>query len=196
MQKLKGIRFALVAMTAAAMSSVRAVGERLHDGLFNHMARAGLILGAEVLTATRTQVAITLGQKTRSSAHNKVRTVFVDTPGTWSAVNGDTAGTGIILPKGSRLLSGPTVSSAAGTASSTMSIGLRNPVTKVAIDATAIVSAVSIASSAVAQINTGTKLTAGQYYELLEDAEIYLTFGGANPTANQAIRAEIGYVAP
>lgn len=151
---------------------------------------------AEVLTATRTQIAIAAGRKTEPSAQNKVREVFIDTPPTWSAANGDTIGTGIILPKGSRMLAGPTMSQAAGAASSTLAWGLRDPVSKTAIDATAIAAATSIASAACAQVNTGTKFTAGQYYVLPQDAEIYGTFGGATPLANQAIRLELGYVSP
>lgn len=151
---------------------------------------------AELLTVTRTQVAIAAGRKTEPTAHNRVREVIIDTPAVWSAANGDTFGTGIVLPKGSRILAGPTLSNGAGAASSTLSFGLRDPITKTAIDATAIANATAITTAACAQVNTGTKFTAGQYYVLPQDAEIYGTFGGAAPTANQAIRLELAYVQP
>lgn len=151
---------------------------------------------AELLTVTRTQVAIAAGRKTEPTAHNRARYMIIDTPATWSAANGDTFGTGMILPKGSRILAGPTLSNAAGAASSTVSWGLRDPVTKTAVDATAITAATAITTAACAQVNTGTKMTAGQYYVLPQDCEIFGTFGGANPTANQAIRLEVAYLQP
>jgi hypothetical protein len=108
----------------------------------------------------------------------------------------DTVGFGVVLKKGARLLCPVTISSAAGTASSTLAIGLRDPVTKAAIDATAVLAATSIAASATAQANTGTKLTAGQRYVLLQDAELYGTVAGAAMAANQAIRVEVPFIQP
>jgi hypothetical protein len=151
---------------------------------------------AELATVTRTAVAIAAGQKTHPTAQNRVRSVILDTPATYTAANGDTFGTGIILAKGSRLLAGPILSNAANTASLTLALGLRDAATKVAVDATALMAATAITTAATAPIYTGTKLTAGQYYVLPQDCEIFGTFAGATPTANAAIRAEIEYVAP
>lgn len=106
----------------------------------------------------------------------------------------DTIGFGLILKKGDRLLCPVTLSNGAGTASSTLAVGLRNPVTKVAIDATALLAATSIAAAQTIQANTGTKLTAGQRYVLDQDAEVYGTVAGAAVPANQAIRVEIPYI--
>lgn len=136
------------------------------------------------------------GRKVLYDTQGEKSIAVVEMPTTWSANQNDTAATGIVVPKGARFLGNVVVSSAAGTASSTLSVGLRNAKTKVAIDATAIVNAVSIASAATAVVSTGTKLITGQRYVLDQDAEIYLTFGGANPTANQALRVEIPYLAP
>lgn len=108
----------------------------------------------------------------------------------------DTIGFGVILKKGTRLLSAVTLSNGAGTASSTLAVGLRNPVTKVAIDATAILAATSIASAQTIQANTGTKITAGQRYVLDQDAEIFGTVAGAAIPANQVIRVEVPHIAP
>lgn len=152
---------------------------------------------AELATITRTSAAIALGQKTHPTNQNRVRVAIVETPATYAATaDGDTFGTGLILAKGSRLIGPVTLSNAANTASLTLALGLRNPVTKVAIDATAIMAATAITSAATTQVNTGTKLTAGQYYVLTEDAEIYGTLAGAAGTANAAIRAHVPYVAP
>lgn len=107
----------------------------------------------------------------------------------------DTIGFGIVLKKGTRLLCPVTLSNSAGTASSTLAIGLRDPVTKVAIDATAILAATAINAAQTIQANTGTKVTAGQRYVLPQDAEIYGTVAGAAVPANQAIRVEVPYVA-
>lgn len=151
---------------------------------------------AEV-NVTRTRLSQVAGTKAPAASHNRMRVAVIETPATYAApALNDTAGTDLILAKGSRLLLPVTVSNAAGTASSTLSVGLRNPITKVAIDATAVVNAVAIAAAATAQVNTGTKTITGQTYLLLEDAELYLTFGGAAGAANQAIRVEVPYVAP
>lgn len=107
----------------------------------------------------------------------------------------DTIGFGIVLKKGSRLLCPVTLSNAAGTASCTLAVGLRNPVTKVAIDATAVLAATAINAAQNIQATTGTKLTSGQRYVLLEDAELYGTVAGAAVAANQAIRVEVAYLA-
>lgn len=107
---------------------------------------------------------------------------------------GDTIAFGLVLKKGDRLLSPVTLSNGTGTASSTLAIGIRDATTKVAIDASAILAATSIATSATAQVNTGTKLAAGQRYTLPQDVEIYGTVAGAAIPANQAIRVEIPYI--
>ncbi len=107
----------------------------------------------------------------------------------------DTIGFGIILRKGSRLVAPVTLSNGAGTASCTLAVGLRNPVTKVAIDATAILAATAINAAQNITAITGTKLTNGQRYVLPEDAELYATVAGAAIPANQAIRVEVPYIA-
>jgi hypothetical protein len=106
----------------------------------------------------------------------------------------DTINFGLVLKKGTRLVCPVTVSNGAGTASCTLALGLRDPVTKVAIDATALLAATAINAAQTIQANTGTKLTAGQRYVLLTDAEVYATIAGAAVPANQAIRLEIPYM--
>ncbi len=149
---------------------------------------------AELKTVTRTSVAQVAGNKAPGGSFNKDRTLFIDTPAAWSAANGDTFATGIIIPAGSRLRGAVRLSTAAGTASTTLSLGIRDARTLVAIDATAVVAAASIATAQEQSLATGTKLTAGQYYVMPVDVEIFGTFGGATPLANQAIRAEVTFV--
>lgn len=188
---------ALAALSASMGAIAQGMATKVHDALFNHMARSGLVLGmAELATVTRTSIDIAAGRKTHPAAQNRERMVIIDTPAVYTAAQNDTFGTGIVLPKGSRLLAGPILSNAANTAALTLALGLRDAVTKVAVDATAIMAATGITAAGTAPIYTGTKLTAGQYYVLPQDCEIYGTFAGAAPTANAAIRAEIGYVSP
>lgn len=152
---------------------------------------------AELNNITRTSAAILAGRKTDPTSMNRKRTAIVETPATYAApANGDTFATGIVLPKGTRLISGVTLSNAANAASVTLAMGLRDATTKVAVDATAIMAATAITTAQTIQVNTGTKLTAGQFYVLPQDCEIYGTFGGATPSANVAIRVEIDYLAP
>ena len=151
---------------------------------------------AELNNITRTSAAILAGRKTDPTNQNRTRVAVIETAAAYTAANGDTFATGIVLPKGTRLLMPVSLSNAANAASVTLSLGLRDATTKVAIDATAIMAATAIASAQAIQVNTGTKLTAGQFYVLPQDCEIYGTFGGATPNANVAIRAEVSYVAP
>lgn len=149
---------------------------------------------AELDTVTRTKIAQKAGVKVSQGSFNRDRTLFIDTPAAWSAANGDTFGTGIVIPAGSRFRGSVRLSTALGTASTTLSLGIRDAGTKVAIDATALVAAASIATAQEQDLSTGTKLTAGQFYVTPVDVEIYGTFGGATPLANQAIRAEVTFV--
>jgi hypothetical protein len=152
---------------------------------------------AELSNITRTGAAITAGQMTNPVAQNRMRTaVFEMAPIYAATVAGDTVGTGLVLAKGTRLLCPVTLSNAANTAGLTLALGLRDAVTKVAVDATAIMAATGITAAATAQVNTGTKLVNGQFYTLPQDCEIYGTLAGAAGTANAAIRAEIPYIAP
>lgn len=150
----------------------------------------------ELATVTKTAIAIAAGRKTDPTANNRSRFAVITTAAAWTAANGDTFGTGIVLTKGSRLICDVVASFGTGAASSTLSIGLRDANTKVAVDATAIINALAITTAATSQVNTGTKMITGQDYVLPQDCEIYGTFGGATPTANQAIRIEVPYISP
>lgn len=145
---------------------------------------------------TKTKLAQVAGTKTSMGSFNRRRTAVLCTAAAYAApAQNDTAGTALVLPKGTRVVLPVTVSNAAGNASSTLSVGIRDSVTKTAIDATAIVNAVAISSAGTQQVNTGTKLINGQDYVIPQDAELYLTFGGAAGLANQAIRVEVDFVA-
>jgi hypothetical protein len=136
------------------------------------------------------------GRKVLADSQGDRSVAVCEMPTTYTAAQNDTVGTGLILKKGARLLSGVTISNATNAASVTLAVGIRNALTKAAIDATAIAAATAITTAATAQVNTGTKITAGQRYVLDQDAEIYFTLAGGTPTANAAIRVEVPYIGP
>lgn len=138
---------------------------------------------------------IAAGRKVVAATQNNVRALYIRTPTNHAFQNGDTMGSGLVLPPGTRALI-PTVSCGAGTASSTISVGLRNPKTKAAIAAGALVTGQSITSAVVAQPVTGSYFAAGADSVLTEEAEVYVTFGGADPTANQQVAVYLPYIAP
>lgn len=152
---------------------------------------------AENLLVVRSQVDQTAGRKSPAGVQNRLRCAVVQSAAAYVApANGDTAATKLVLKQGSRIALPITISCGAGTAASTLSVGIRDAVTKVAIDATAIVNAAAINAAATVQVNTGTKCINGQEYYLPQDCEIYLTFAGAAGAANQQFRVEVPYIAP
>lgn len=142
----------------------------------------------------RAAAEIAAGRKVLVDTQSEVSMAVFEMPTTYTAAQNDTVGSGIVLKKGTRLLNGVFLSNAANTASLTFAVGIRDNITKVAVDATAIMAATAITSAANAEVNTGTKLTGGQRYVLTADCEIYGTFAAATPTANAALRVEIPYM--
>lgn len=139
---------------------------------------------------------VAAGTKNRSVDDNRKRTLTINMPATWSASQNDTAATKQKLPAGCRV-SAVRVSHGTGASSSTLSVGIRNFATGADADADALVNALAITTAAFVEVHTGALLVTGQSGVMPDvDQEVYLTFGGANPTANQAIRVEIDYVTP
>lgn len=152
---------------------------------------------AENILIVRSQADKTAGRKSPAAVQNRVRVAVVQTVATYTApANGDTIGTGLIIPQGARLLLPVTLSNGTGTVASTLAVGIRDPITKVAISADAVMAATAIATAATAQVNTGTKCINGQEYFTTQDVELYLTVAGAAGLANQQIRVEIPYLSP
>ena len=151
---------------------------------------------AELTTVARSEVDYQANRKAHPTEFNRLRAIIVETPAVWSAANGYTFATHLVIPAGSRIKCPVGVSNGTGAAASTLSLGLRDAVTKAVFDANAILNAVSLTTAQTAQFNTGTVLLNGQFYLVPKDAEVFGTFGGAAPTANQAIRCEINFVSP
>lgn len=151
----------------------------------------------EILTTVRSQVDKTAGRKSPAAVQNRSRTAYIQSALTYPAPGiTDTLATGLMLKQGTRLSGMVLCSMAAGTAASTVSIGLRDATTRVAIDATAILNAEPFNAAQTVVRATGTKVTNGQEYYIPQDAEIYLTIGGAAGLANQQFRFEVGYIGP
>lgn len=138
---------------------------------------------------------VAAGRKPMYDSQSKSFVAVAEMPLVYTAAQNDTVATGVILKKGSRLLAPVTISGNTNTASLTLAVGIRDPLTKVAIDATALAAATAITTAATVQVNTGTKLTAGQRYVLPQDVEVYFTLAGAAPTASVPLRVEIPYIA-
>lgn len=99
------------------------------------------------------------------------------------------------LPKGARICKDWLVNCAAGTASSTLDIGIRSKATGTAIDADGIAASVNTAAAGYKDANTGALLAAGvAAYVTTEVVEVYATVTGAVFAANQAITIEGSYV--
>lgn len=100
-----------------------------------------------------------------------------------------------VVPVNSRFLTGAVVSiGGAGTASSTVDIGIRNATTKVVIDADGIAVGADISAAAKVTADTGALVAAAADYLTPADVEVYATVKGAVLAANQQIRFEIPYV--
>jgi hypothetical protein len=152
---------------------------------------------AENILIVRSQADKTAGRKSPAAVQNRLRVAVIQTVAAYTApAQNDTIGTGLIIPQGARFLLPITLSNGAGTASSTLAVGIRDPITKVAISADAVMAATAIASAATAQVNTGTKCITGQEYFTTQDVELYLTVAGAAGLANQQIRVEVPYLSP
>jgi hypothetical protein len=174
--------------------AVKAVAERAHAVLFDYMGRAGLVLFAEVNARIPTELAA--NRKALFDSQGKSFVAVAELPLTHAAYQiGDLIAYGIVLKKGTRLLAPVTLSNNAGTAACTLAVGLRNNLTKVAVDATAILAATAINAAQTIQANTGTKIAAGLRYVLTEDCEIYGTVAGAVLAIDQAVRLEVPYIA-
>lgn len=98
------------------------------------------------------------------------------------------------VPAGSRFTLNSKVSCAAGTASSTVDIGIRSSKTGVVIDADGIAAAVNTAAAGQKDANTGVLIASGAEYVTTEEVDVYATATGAVLAANQALKFEIEYV--
>jgi hypothetical protein len=98
------------------------------------------------------------------------------------------------LPKGARICKDWLVNCGAGTASSTLDIGLRKKSDRTAIDADGIAASVNTAAAGYKDANTGALIAAGEEYVTTEAVEVYATITGAVFAASQKLTVEGSYV--
>lgn len=128
-------------------------------------------------------------------SHGRVRALCSKMPTTYaSAPIADTIFIGRVKAN-SRFLGTGIVSCGAGTASSTISIGLRSTRTQTVISATALATGLDIAAAGVKAVNTGAYIAAGAEYVTTEEVDVYATIAGAALAANQSLKFELFYVA-
>jgi hypothetical protein len=145
---------------------------------------------------SRQAAKIALGQKLSNNEAGRRRTVVMQTLAAFAALAiNDTLAGGVFIPKGARVV-GARVSNSAGTASSTMNVGLRNRLTGVVLSATAIASAIAITTATTTSVDAGNGayIAAGVNQVVSDDAEVYLTATGAVLAANQLVRVEVDYI--
>jgi hypothetical protein len=151
---------------------------------------------AEILSAQAAKIAAAPLQKLDTNeSHGRERIMFAAMPVTYPGANvADTVVLGRI-PQGSRILPTGTLGCGAGTASSTLDIGIRRASTKEVIDADGIAVGVNIAAAGTNKpLNTGALLANGASYVTPWEVEVYATVGGAALAANQVLSLVLEYV--
>jgi hypothetical protein len=145
------------------------------------------------ITSRQVTARVLPGRAEPSQEGGKVRKVFITSPAAVTWADGDTIGSGKILPAGVRFTAGSIVSHAAMAASVVLAVGIRDA-SGTAIDADGICASVSVASAGRTAINNGALVAAGVEYITTVPCEVYATLSGATPTANAQIRIEVEYV--
>ena len=133
------------------------------------------------------------GKAEPSQEGGKVRKVFITSPASVTWADGDTIGSGKILPVGVRFTAGSIASHAAMASSVVLAVGIRDA-SGTEIDADGICASVSVASAGRTALNNGALVAAGVEYVTTVPCEVYATLSGATPTANAQIRIEVEYV--
>ncbi len=98
------------------------------------------------------------------------------------------------LPKGARIGRGGVLSCSTGTATCTLSVGLRTKGTGTVLSATAIGAAVNAATAGEKVLNNGAYIGSGEEYVTLTAVEVYATINTAVLAANQKVVVEFPYV--
>lgn len=150
---------------------------------------------AEVVSKQAAKIAA--GTKLTGADYGHAKTVVFTSPDTVTWANGDTLGSGIRLPVGTRILANGYASFADMGTSITLDVGLRNASTLVAVDADGIAAAVDVATAADrSHLNSGALVKDGVEYVTTVETEIYATLNGGTPTANAQIRIEVPVMLP
>lgn len=130
-----------------------------------------------------------------ADSHGRQRVLIATLPATHDAyaIN-DTIFLGRV-PANTRFLLGGVIGIAdAGTASSTVDIGIRNTQTGVVIDADGLAAGVDISAAAVVKCDTGDLIAKASEYFTPAEVDVYATVKGAALKADQKMKFQIPYV--
>jgi hypothetical protein len=116
------------------------------------------------------------------------------TPATAAWAQNDTWSTGIIIPKGSRILRSGRCSHAAFGASTTLDVGIRLASDGTVVDVDGIADGLDIAAAGVKELDGGSLFAAGVSYVTTADVEVYCSLLTANPTDNAQMEIEIHFL--
>jgi hypothetical protein len=116
------------------------------------------------------------------------------TPAAAAWAQNDTWSTGIIIPKGSRILRSGRLSHGAFGSSVTMDVGIRDAVLGTVVDVDGIADGLDVAAAGVKELDGGSLFAAGVSYRTTADVEVYVTLLAANPTDDIQAEVEIHFL--
>lgn len=132
------------------------------------------------------------------NALGRMQMVTITAPATTAWAQNDTINSPVRLPAGTKIPGNGKVFHDAMGAGVTMSIGLKKASDDTVIGANIIANALDVAAAGIKDANNGAAVYANATpdYVLTEDAYIYATLAGANPTDNTLFRIDIAVVLP
>jgi hypothetical protein len=127
--------------------------------------------------------------------HGQVSVACATTPAVAAWAQNDTWNTGIVIPKGSRILRSGRMSHGAFGASVTAHVGIR-ALDGTVIDVDGIAASLDVAAAGVKELDGGSLFVGGVAYVTTQDSEVYVTLNAANPTDNAQAEVEIHWLGP
>ena len=130
------------------------------------------------------------------SEQGRIMVQVATTPPTAAWAQNDTWSTGIVLPKGARILRSGVLSHSAFGSSVTADVGIRDAVTPATvIDVDGIADGLDVAAAGHKSLFSGSLFTGGISNVLAQDSEVYVSLLSANPTDDAQMEIEIHYLA-
>lgn len=145
---------------------------------------------------TSRQAARIAAGKSLPSDYGKVRCVVTTSPATAAWADGDIVASGQRLPPGTRFMCNSFASHDAMGASVLLDVGIRDWVTKVAIDADGIASGIDVSAAGRDALHNGDLVKIGAESQTTVASEVYFTLRGAAATANKQIRVDVVCLVP
>jgi hypothetical protein len=129
-----------------------------------------------------------------ASDYGKIIVACATTPATAAWAQNDTFSTGIIIPKGSRILRSGRLSHGALGSSVTMDVGIRAVDDGTVVDVDGIADGLDVAAAGVKELDGGSLFASGVGYVTTEDVEVYCSLLTANPTDNIQFELEVHFL--